>query len=204
MITTARLIAAGVQPTPARTMADAIAAACVHFDINTPLRQAAFVAQCIVESRGFQSLEENCWWTTPERLMKVFPMRVATIDLAQTLVRNPQAMANTCYAMKNGNGNVASGDGWRYRGRGAIQLTGRNNYSDAGIECGRPYLEQPDLVAAPADACLTAAWFWHARKCNALADSQQFDSITRAINGPGMVDRDLRKQLSQEGVRAFS
>lgn len=204
IITVANLIAAGVQPTPARLMLEPLRKACAQFDIDTPVRVGAFIAQCSVESQGFTRLEENCYWSTPERIMRFFPSRVTSLHQASLLARNPQALANAVYAGKNGNGSPITGDGWRYRGRGCIQLTGRNNYSDAATELDRPYLLQPDLVAQPFDAALTAAWYWHAHKLNILADSAQSDAITRAINGPAMVERDLRRQLTEQGVQAFS
>lgn len=204
MIQLAQLIAAGVAPTQARIVLGPIQAACARFDIDRPARIGAFVAQCMVESDGFATFEENCYWSTPERILKFFPSRVTSLQHASQLARNPKALANAVYAGKNGNGNPLSGDGWAYRGRGAIQLTGRGNYSDAATETGRPYVEQPDLVAAPADALLTAAWYWHVHKLNLLADSSQTDAITRSINGAGMAARDLRRQRTEEAVHAFS
>lgn len=204
MITVASLIAAGVSPTQARVIVEPLIAACERFEINTPARIGGFVAQCIVESQGFTRFEENLFYTTPERIRAVFPSRVTSLGQAATLTRNPQALANCVYAGKNGNGNPLTGDGWAYRGRGPIQLTGRGNYSDAATELGRPYIEQPDLVAQPADGLLTAAWFWNCRKANLLADSAQWDAITRMVNGPAMLHHDTRSQLSDEATRAFA
>jgi putative chitinase len=205
MIDLAALINAGVPPTQARAFQAPLSAACDRFEINTPARIAGFVAQCRVESTDFMRLEENLRYTRPERLQQVFPIRVPSIrDAAQLVAAGPQAIANRVYSDKNGNGDEASGDGWRYRGRGLIQLTGRNEYSDAATELGRPYLEQPDLVATPEDACLTAAWYWHVNKCNVLADSAQWGAITRAVNGRAMLEAALRAQYSEEGVRAFA
>lgn len=202
--TLAQLVAAGVAPTQARLALDPLDVACAQFQINTPARVAGFVAQCNVESNGFTLLEENLYYTTAERIRAVFPTRVTSLGQASLLVRNPQGLANAVYSSKNGNGNPMTGDGWIYRGRGPIQITGRNNYADAQAELNRPYLAQPDLVAALPDGMLTAAWFWSTQKCNLLADSAQWDAITRAINGPMMLRADLRKQLSEEGVRAFT
>lgn len=204
MITAAALIAAGIGPTQARQFAPSLAAACARFDINTAARVAAFVAQCRVESAGFTALEEGLHYTTPERVRQIFPSRVPSLADAATLVRRPQALANRVYSGRLGNGNEASGDGWRYRGRGLKQLTGRANYTDAAVGLGRPYVTQPELVALPEDACLTAAWYWHAAKCNILADSGQWDAITRAVNGPGMLQAAVRAQYSREGVLAFA
>lgn len=204
MITVASLIAAGIGPTQARQFASSLAAACARFDINTPPRVAAFIAQCRVESAGFTALEEGMSYSTPERIRQIFPSRVPSLADAATLVRKPQALANRVYSSRLGNGDEASGDGWRFRGRGLKQLTGRANYTDAAVGLGRPYVDQPELVALPEDACLTAAWYWHNVKANILADSAQWNAITRAVNGPGMLQADLRAQYSRDGIFAFA
>lgn len=203
-ITIASLIAAGIPPTQARTFADPLAKACARFSINTPARVAGFLAQCRVESSDFTTLEEGLYYTTPERVRAVFPSRVPSLADAATLCRNPQRLANRVYAGKIGNGDEASGDGWRFRGRGLKQLTGRANYAEAQRALGRSYLTNPDLVAQPDDACLTAAWFWNSAKGNLLADSAQWDVITRAVNGPAMLQADRRRQYSQQGMEAFA
>lgn len=204
MLTLPSLIAAGVPPTQARQYLEPLASACARFDIATPARIAGFLAQCRVESSDFTRLEENLWYTTPERIRQIFPSRVKSMADAARLVRNPKALANCVYAGKIGNGNEASGDGFRFRGRGIKQLTGRENYADAAEGLGRPYLEQPDLVAQPEDACLTAAWYWHNVKANILADSAQWDAITRAVNGPGMLQASLRRQYAEQAVEALA
>ena len=204
MLTLPSLIAAGVPPTQARQFIEPLAAACARFGITTAARIAGFLAQCRVESADFTRLEENLWYTTPERIRQIFPSRVASMADAARLVRNPKALANCVYAGKIGNGDEASGDGFRFRGRGIKQLTGRENYADAAEGLGRPYLEQPDLVAQPEDACLTAAWFWHNVKANILADSAQWDAITRAVNGPGMLQASLRRQYAEQAFEALA
>ena len=199
------LIVAGIAPTQARQFLEPLAEACNTYAIDTPARLAGFVAQCRVESRDFTALEENLNYRSPERLRAIFPSRVHSMaDAAALVAQGPRAIANRVYAGKNGNGDEASGDGWKYRGRGLIQLTGRANYHDAGMELGFNYIEAPDLVATPQHACLTAAWYWHVRKLNHLADSAQWDAITRAVNGPAMLHADLRRQYSEEGVQFFA
>lgn len=204
MISVATLIAAGIAPTQARLFAEPMARACKRFDIWTPPRVAGFVAQCRVESAGFTQLEESLYYRGAERLLLIFPSRIKSLSQAQKLTRNPQALANVVYAGRLGNGDEASGDGWRFRGRGLKQLTGRGNYADAAEALGRPYLEWPDLVAEPADACLTAAWYWHVNKLNVLADSAQWDAITKAVNGPAMLQAAERRQYAQESVGVFA
>jgi putative chitinase len=203
-LTVGALITAGVPPTQARQFAEPLAIACSRFDIDTPARLAGFVAQCRVESADFTVLEENLRYRSPEVLDRTFRAVVGLEDAAHLVKLGPQAIANRVYAGRLGNGDEASGDGWRYRGRGLKQLTGRANYADAAAALARPYLDHPDLVAQPLDACLTAAWYWHTIKGNILADSAQWDAITRAVNGPGMLQADLRRQYAEEAVRAFA
>jgi putative chitinase len=204
MITVGQLVAAGIAPTQARMFAEPLSVACDRFAINTPARIAAFVAQCRVESTNFTALEEGLYYTTPDRIMKIFRSRVTSLRQASRLARNPKALANCVYAGKNGNGDEASGHGWLYRGRGLIGTTGLKNYTAAEKALGRPYVAQPDLVALPPDACLTAALYWHENKLNPLADAQLTDEITEAVNGKAMMHADLRRQYAEEGARAFA
>lgn len=203
MIDVARLVAAGVPPTQARTFAEPLKAACAAWSIDTPARIGAFLAQAMHESSKLTKIEESLFYTTPERLRAVFPSRITNMETAQGLVRQPQRLANLVYANRLGNGNVGSGDGWAFRGRGLFQLTGRANYTNAQVNCNRPYVSQPDLVAQPLDACMTAAWFWYANNLNGVADTMQIDLITRTINGPAMLGAAERKQFSEEAARAF-
>lgn len=198
-----RLIQAGLQPTQARLLLEPLRAACARFEIDTPARLGAFIGQYRVETADFTRLEENLNYTTAERIRAVFPSSVRSLQQAAGLVRNPQALANLVYAGRLGNGPPESGDGWAYRGRGLCHLTGRANYADAAVSLARPYVDQPDLVAAPEDACLVGAWYWHARKLNVLADAWNVAAITRAVNGPAMLDATRRLQYSEEAQRAF-
>lgn len=204
MVDVAALIACGVAPTQARAFAGPLAIACARFNINTPARLAGFVAQCRVESVNFTQLEESLWYTTAERIRAIWPSRVTSLADAARFVRNPQELANRVYSSRLGNRDEASGDGWRYIGRGLKQLTGLDNYKHAATTLRRPYVESPELVAQPADACLTAAWYWHSVGGNMLADGSQWDAITRAVNGPAMLQAGLRRQYSEQGVQAFA
>lgn len=203
-ITVAQLVASGVNPTQARVFVDPLSAACVLFDISSRVRRAAFVAQCVHESAGFARLEENLFYSTPARIRQMWPSRVPTEAAAAPLCRKPEDLANKVYSLRNGNGDAASGDGWRYRGRGLFQLTGRHNYADASLELNRPYVDQPDLVAQPSDACLTAAWYWHTNKCNLLADASNTKAITWAINGPALAGLADRVSLFERALKAFA
>lgn len=200
-LTIPMLIDAGLQPTQARQFAEPLAAACARFEINTPRRIAGLIGQCMIESARFTALEENLRYR-PEVLARVFPSRVKG-DAAALCAKGPQAIANRVYSLKNGNGSEASGDGWAYRGRGLIQLTGRDNYAAAAAACGKLYLERPDLVAQPEDACLTAAWYFAKAGCNALADAQDLDGITRRVNGATMLHRQERIDATQDALRAL-
>lgn len=204
LITIQTLVAAGIGPTQARLFADPLVAASMLYGIDTPARIAAFVAQAAHESVNFTRLEENLYYSNPERILQVFRrLRSRGLSGVVPLTRNPQALGNAAYAGINGNGSEASGDGWRYRGRGLFQLTGRANYQAAQEAIGRPYISQPDLVAQPSDAVLTAAWYWHSNGCNEMADAGAIDQITRAINGPAMLAAAERRNLFDDALRAF-
>jgi putative chitinase len=204
MIDVARLVAAGVAPTQARAFAEPLRAACALWGIDTPVRVAAFLAQAMHESARLTRLEESLYYTTPERIRAIWPTRVNSLDLAARLTRSPERLANLVYANRNGNGDVNSGDGWAFRGRGIFQLTGRANYTAAQVACNRPWVAEPWRVAEPSDACMSAAWYWHSNALNSLADTMQVDKITRAINGPAMLAAAERRQMTEEAARAFA
>lgn len=210
------LIDIGVHPTQARQFAEPLRAAMALHDISTPQRQSAFLAHCMVESAGFTALEENLRYSDPARIARIFrsafdldgdrQLDPEEIEFAQGFVRQPEKLANRAYANRNGNGDEASGDGWRFRGRGLFQLTGRANYRAASYGCGLGgvYLLRPELVAQPSDACLTAAWFWASNGCNQLVDAGNFDMTTRVINGPAMLHAKERFAAFEDGLQAFA
>lgn len=204
MLELQHLITAGIEPTQARRFLEPLRVATARFGITTPQRLAAFLGQCAHESSGFTRLEENLFYTTPERIRAVFPQTVPTMAMARTLLRDPKGLANHVYARKNGNGDPASGDGWTYRARGLIGITGLHNYRAAEQGIGRPYLAQPELIAAPSDAALSSAHWWHDNGCNKLADAWDIDGCTRRVNGPGMQGRSHRNGLSQGFLEAFA
>lgn len=204
MITVATLIAAGIAPTQARQWAPPLAAAALRFGIDRPVREAAWVSQCAHESANFTQLEENLYYTSAERVRAIFRSRVPDLEAAAGLTRNPKALANCVYANRNGNGDESSGDGWAYRGRGLLQLTGRANYMAAEAALDQPYKAQPDLVAQPLHAAMTAAWFFVAANGLALADASNVEALTRVINGPALAGLADRKQRFEQAVRAFA
>lgn len=171
--------------------------------ITGRLRVAAFLAQVAHESARFQRLEENLNYTDPARLMAIFPSRFTRYETAMQYVLQPAKLANRVYADRLGNGSEASGDGWAFRGRGLIQITGRDAYADFGADIGEPIVAHPDLVAQPAYAALSAAWYWRRNGCNALADAGQFDRITRRINGPAMAGHADRVRLYNRAFQAL-
>jgi putative chitinase len=162
-----------------------------RFDIMNPLRQAAFIAQCGHECGNFKTLEENLFYKA-ETLMKLWPKRFPTLEFANQYAKNPKKIANMVYANRMGNRDEASGDGYRFRGRGCIQLTGHANYYHAGKALGEDFVMQPELVATPMYAALSAGFFWNTQKLNALADNQDMKMMTKKINGGfiGLADRE--------------
>ena len=170
---------------------DALNATFERFDISTPLRQAAFIGQAGHECGNFRILEENLNYRA-ETLMKVWPRRFPTLEFAKQYERNPKKIANSVYANRMGNRDEASGDGFRFRGRGAFQTTGHSGYYHAGQALGEDFVMNPDLVATPTYAALTAGFFWDTHKLNQYADTQDYKTMTKKINGGyiGLADRE--------------
>jgi putative chitinase len=161
-----------------------------EYEINTPIRVAAFIAQCAHESGGFKFLTENLNYRW-ESLRKVFPKYFPTDDLAQQYARQPEKIANRVYANRMGNGDESSGDGWRYRGRGLIQLTGHDNYFWFSQSIDTDIEEIPKYLETFEGAIQSACWFWETNKLNQWADSGDIETLSRRINGGtiGLEDR---------------
>ena len=159
------------------------------YDISTPVRQAFFIGQCCHESNNFTKLEESLSYSAA-RLMVVWPSRFPSLDLANQYANNPEKLANFVYAGRLGNNE--DGDGWAYHGRGVIQLTGRDNYANCGSGLGVDLIGNPNLLLTPDYAVLSAGWFWNKKGLNALADSQDSETMTKRING-GLLGLDDRK-----------
>jgi putative chitinase len=163
------------------------------FQINTPLRLAHFLAQCGHESGGFKVTQENLNYSA-KGLMGIFKKYFPTQALAESYQRQPQKIANRVYASRMDNGTEASGDGYKFRGRGYIQLTGRANYTLFGKAINEDIANNPDVVSGKY-ALLSAAWFWSKNGLNKLADGGATDatvtSITKRVNGGtiGLPDR---------------
>jgi len=161
-----------------------------RFDIDTVLRQAAFIGQCGHECGNFKVLRENLNYRAAT-LMKLWPKRFPTLEVANQYAGQPKRIANKVYADRMGNRDEASGDGFRFSGKGCIQLTGHANYFHASKALGVDFVMDPELVATPKYAALTAGWFWSTHKCNQLADASNWVGLTKVINGGtiGLDDR---------------
>ncbi len=163
------------------------------FQINTPLRLAHFLAQCGHESGGFRVTQENLNYSA-KGLMGIFKKYFPTEAIANSYQRQPQKIANKVYANRMSNGDEGSGDGFKFRGRGYIQLTGRANYTEFGKSIGEDIANNPDIVSGK-HALLSAAWFWSKNGLNKMADGGASDavvtSITKRVNGGtiGLPDR---------------
>lgn len=154
--------------------------AMARWKIDSPVRQAAFLAQIGHESGQLRRLVENLNYSA-EALVRTWPSRF-TAQNAGAYARQPEKIANRVYGGRMGNGPEASGDGWRYRGRGLIQLTGRDNYRAAAQALGLPLLENPELLEQPEHAAQSAAWWWATHGLNELADAGRFSDIGSIIN----------------------
>ena len=165
---------------------------CNKFEITTPERVAGFLAQCGHESGGFRFTTEDLHYRA-EALTRVWPTRFPP-GVAESYAMQPERIANRAYCDRMGNGDEASGDGWKYRGRGLIQLTGKDNYAAFSLGADNEALVKPDLVAEPELAALSAGWFWQTNGLNALADNKDIVGMTRRINGGtnGLDDRQMR------------
>lgn len=162
-----------------------------HYGINTNERMAAFLANVMHESANLSALEENLNYSA-DGLRKTFPKYFKTAEDAAAYARKPQQIANRVYANRMGNGSEQSGDGWKYRGRGMIQLTGRSNYlnyKSSELCVGDP-ITKPDILTQFPEAYKSAMWFWEKNRLNEMADLDNgvntddvCTKITKVING---------------------
>lgn len=178
----ATLVKAGLcSPEMAVKWCQSLNATMNRFDINTPARICGFLSQISHESGGFQFVTENLNYSAGS-LSKVWPSRFPP-EVAEEYARQPERIANRAYSNRMGNGEEASGDGWKYRGRGLIQLTGKDNYAAFSMACNNEALIKPDLVAEPDLAAESAGWFWSKNGLNSLADAEDVTAMTKRING---------------------
>jgi len=159
------------------------------YDISTPARQAAFIGQCAHESGNFKTLQENLNYSA-EGLMKTWPSRFPTKEIADQYARNPAKIAGKVYNGRMGNNTEEEAS--KFLGRGLIQLTGKELYDNCGKALGIDLIGEPTLLVNPNYACLSAGWFWNKKGLNALADSKDYETMTKRING-GLIGLDDRK-----------
>ena len=171
----------------------------VKFGMVSPKEQACFIAQCSHESNHFKVLEENLNYRA-ETLQKLFGHKFKPEEIP-AYARNPERIANRIYASRMGNRDESSGDGFRFRGRGLVQLTGHDNYWHCGQALGVDLVMQPELVRQPLHAALSAGWFWQTHKCGTLVDNPE--QMCRRING-GLIGLDDRIKQTQLAVAVLS
>ena len=163
-----------------------------EYDIDTPKRVAAFMAQCGHESGGFTLMQENLNYSA-KGLRGTFGKYFPNDEVAKLYERKPQMIANRVYGNRMGNGDEASGEGWYFRGRGIIQITGKNNYTKCSQSLfeSNVLVENPDLLLETEYAIHSACWFWSAARLNELADIGDIKTMTKRINGGfiGLEDR---------------
>lgn len=182
-----------LRPHVPKQVMDELPMVMLRFKINTPLRLAHFLSQCAHESWNFKATVESLNYSS-DSLLKVFKKYFPTKEIADKYARNPEKIANIVYSSRMGNGPAESGEGWKYRGRGYIQLTGKVNYAAFDKFVEDDILSSPELVANKYPL-LSAAWFWNSRNLNAFADLgdsvENITVVTKKINGGinGLQDR---------------
>ena len=184
MITADKLLKFAPNIKDAAAQAEALEMARLASTVDNVRRLCAFLGQVSVETAGLTLMEENLNYRNPERLDALFSKVNGTADARALIAKGPQAIANRVYAGRLGNGDEASGDGWRFRGSGYKQLTGRANYRDMGKLVGLDLENHPDWVRVNPAAAKVAFAFWDARNCSPLADTGDIEGITERVNGP--------------------
>ena len=178
-----------------------------RFDISTPARQACWIGQCGHECGNFRIMEENLNYRAPT-LLKLFPRTPKrawgfTPEEAAAYEKQPSRIANRIYGNRMGNRDEASGDGFRFRGSGFLQLTGHSNFYHAGQALGEDFVMQPELVRTPKYAAMTAGWFWQTHRLNQYADSGDYLTMTKKING-GTIGLEDRKAHINHAIHVLS
>jgi len=174
------------------------------YEINTPERIASFLAQCGHESGGFTVLQENLNYSA-EGLNKIFHKYFPTLESAQPYARKPEMIANRVYASRMGNGDEHSGEGYKFRGRGPIQLTGKANYEACSefLFQDDTLIQNPDMLLDPEYALHSACWFWWKNDLNKFADSADLVTMTKRING-GTIGLEDRIKHYNEAMEIFA
>jgi len=204
VITADRLLKFAPRVKDAEVHANALEQARVRSSIADPRCLAHFMGQVFVETAGLTAFEENLNYRDPERLDLIFKA-VKGIDDAKALIKlGPQAIANRVYAKRLGNGDEASGDGWRYRGSGYKQLTGRSNFRAIGSIVGIDLEKNPDLAREPATAARVAFAFWDSCGCTPLAEKGDVEAITGKVNGPAKLGLAERREATVKAWRIWN
>jgi len=180
-----------------------INAATAAYQINTPKRLAGFLSQISAESNGFSQTLESLNYASDIQLHRTFPSFFRTVSQTREYVGSPQKVANLVYGDRLGNGPAASGDGYKYRGRGLIMLTGKTNYETAGKALGQNFVADPNLVTYPEHASMAAAWFWASRGLNTIADSGDVTKMTLTVTG-NINGAEKRERLYNNALRAIA
>jgi len=180
---------------------DPLNKACEKFEINTPNRMAMFLAQVGHESGGLVHTKENLNYKA-DGLVRIFPHYFKDVD-PEDYAHNPEKIANRVYANRMGNGDEASGDGYKYCGRGLIQLTGYSNYSHFADDLGMSVDDAVHYLETPEGAAMSAAWFWNKNGLNVVADAGDILKCTKRING-GTIGLEERTALYEEALQLFA
>ena len=183
------------------SLADAFNETFDRFNIYTAPQQASWIGQCGHECGNFRIMEENLNYRAAT-LLKLFPKTPKrqwgfTPEEAAAYEKQPRKIANRIYGNRMGNRDEASGDGWRFRGSGFLQLTGHSNFYHAGKALGADFVMEPELVRTPRYAAQTAGWFWQTHKLNQTADGRDFVTMTKKINGGTIGLDDRIKHINQ-------
>jgi len=175
----------------------------LYYDIaDTKERTAAFIAQLAHESGGFNTVIENLNYSA-EGLTRVFPKYFPSLDLANQYARNPEKIANRVYANRMKNNDEASGDGWKFRGRELIQITGKDNYTKFAQSLEMDLNATVEYLETPSGAAVSAGWFWDTNKLNSYCDKNDFIGLTKRINGGtnGLADRQHHYEVALQYLK---
>jgi putative chitinase len=173
-----------------------------RFNIVTNNQKAMFIGQCSHECGNFRLLEENLNYKAAT-LMRLWPKRFPTQEKANEFSGNPKKIANSVYSLRMGNRDENSGDGFRFRGRGIIQLTGHSSYFHCGKALGMDFVANPDVVSSPKYAALSGGWFWSTHNLNSPADALDYTKVTKIING-GTIGLDDRIKHVQQALAVLA
>ena len=179
---------------------------CDRYSINNVNRQSAFLGQCMHESNSFKVLQENLHYSA-NGLKSIWGSRVPTNEIADKYANHPDLIANKVYANRMGNGDEESGDGWKYRGRGVIQCTGKDLYKTLSNALNIDLISDPDMLLEMPYASMSAGWVWNKKGLNDLADQNNYETtkeMTKRINGGfnGLDDRIIKIEQAKKVLTA--